>query len=120
MNEVLRQKRLERTPEQIAEERRIRELHRQQPIRVIPTETVDGADMPSLLKFVAAVRREREACGMSVEQLAERSGMDVDALARLEAAQNFNPSAATMFRLTRALGKSLQLAIHDPSAPESV
>jgi len=115
MNDTSKRHLLERTPEQKAEERRIRELHRENPIRVVPTDTIDGEDVVQLLKFVNLIRKEREAQGLSLEQLAERAGMDVAALSRLESAQNFNPTAATMFRLARALGKSLSVGFASPS-----
>jgi len=91
-------------------------MHRENPVRVVPTDTIDGADVAQLLKFVSLIRREREAQGLSVEQLAERAGVDPAALARLESAQNFNPTAATMFRLARALGKSLTVGFTSPPA----
>lgn len=97
--------------ERTAEERRIRELHKHSPIRELPAGTITGADVAGMLKFVAAVRREREAQGLSVEQLAERAGVDAAALARFEAGQAFNPSASTLFRLARALGKNLALTL---------
>lgn len=101
---------IERTAEQKAEERRIREMHLQNPIHQVPADTIRGADAAQLLKFAAVVRHEREAQGMTLEQLADRAGMDVAALSRLETGQAFNPTISTLFRIAGALGKNLVLA----------
>jgi ribosome-binding protein aMBF1 (putative translation factor) len=100
-----------RTPEQKAEEKRIRETHRQDPIREVPTDTLRGSDAAQLLKFVACVRREREAQGLTVEQLAARAGVDVGVLSRFESGQAFNPTVSTLFRIAAALGRNLVLAL---------
>jgi ribosome-binding protein aMBF1 (putative translation factor) len=109
----------ERTPEQKAEEQRIREAHRQNPIREIPADTLCGSDAAQLLRFVARVRREREAQGLTVEQLAARAGIDVGVLSRFESGQAFNPTVSTLFRIAAALGRNLVLALDGvPSQPQ--
>jgi ribosome-binding protein aMBF1 (putative translation factor) len=107
-----------RTPEQMAEEKRIREMHRQNPIREIPADTLRGSDAAQLLRFVASVRREREAQGLTLEQLAERAGIDVGVLSRFESGQAFNPTVSTLFRLAAALGRNLVVGL-DGAAPEA-
>ena len=102
---------IERSPEQRAEERRIREAHRLIPVRAVPSDTISGADAAQLLKFVAAFRRERESLGLSVEQLAERAGIEVATLTAFESGQAFNLTTSTLFRLAAALGKKLALAL---------
>jgi ribosome-binding protein aMBF1 (putative translation factor) len=109
MSDTTKVPRIERTPEQRAEEKRIREMHRQAPIRAVPADTVRGSDVAQLLKFVAAVRSERESQGLTVEQLAERAGIDADMLKRFEAGQAFNPTIATVYRIAGALGRNLVL-----------
>jgi ribosome-binding protein aMBF1 (putative translation factor) len=111
MSDTARLPRKERTPEQVAEERRIREAHRLSPIRDVPADTLSGADVAQLLKLVASIRRGREALGLSLDQLAERAGMDVATLERLESGQSFNPTVATLFRLAAALGKQLTVGL---------
>ena len=101
-----------RTPEQRAEERRIREMHRQNPIRDVPADTMSGEDAGNVLALVAAIRREREAQKLSIQQLAEKSGVDVGVLSRLEAGQSFNPTVATLCRIARALGHNLHLSFN--------
>ena len=68
-----------------------------------------------MLKFVAAIKREREAPGLTIEQLAEKAAADVGVLSRLEAAHSFNPTVSILFRIARALGKELTLTIGDLS-----
>src|SRR6266545_3381127 len=113
MSDTAKLLRKERTPEQNAEEKRIRELHRQSPVREVPDDTISGADAAQLLGFIAGIRRERELQGLSVEQLADRSGIDVGVLSRLESGQSFNPTASTLFRLARALGRHLVIALDE-------
>lgn len=117
MSDTAKAPKIERTPEQKAEERRIREMHRLNPIRELPADTLNGAAAAQLLKFVASVRREREAQGLTLQQLAERAGIDASVLARLEAGQAFNPSVSTLFRIASALEHKLVLAL-DVSASE--
>jgi ribosome-binding protein aMBF1 (putative translation factor) len=111
MSETAKLPKIERTAEQKAEERRIRELHRQNPIREVPTDTISGADAVQVLKFVAVVQREREAQGLSREQLAEKAGVDLTVLVRLETGQSFNPTISVLYRLAAALGESIVLAL---------
>lgn len=111
MSDAAKSARIERTPQQLAEERRIREMHLQKPIRELPTDTIIGDDVAHLLTFIDAIVREREAQGLSLEQLAAKAAIDPAALARLEAGQSFNPSVFTLFRIARALGRNLVLGM---------
>ena len=72
-----------------------------------------------MLHFVAAIRREREAQGLSVEQLAERAGVDAALLSRLEMGHAFNPTISTLFRIAAALGKNLALAFEGTATTDS-
>lgn len=112
MSDTTKVPKIERTPEQKAEERRIREMHRQNPIREVPADTLSGVDAAQLLKFVAAVRREREAQGLTLEQLAERAGIDGAMLSRFESGQAFNSPVSTLFRIAGALGRKLVVELN--------
>jgi DNA-binding XRE family transcriptional regulator len=109
MSDTAKVPKIERTPEQKADELRIREMHRLNPIREVPADTIHGADTADLLRFVAAIRREREAQGLTPEQVAQRAGVEASAYDRLEAGHGFNPSISTLYRIARALGKNLVL-----------
>jgi ribosome-binding protein aMBF1 (putative translation factor) len=111
MSDTAKLPRSERSPEQIAEEKRIREAHRQNPIRAVPSDTITGADAAELLRFVAAIRREREALGLSLDQLSQRAAVDGATLSRLESGTSFNPTISTLFRIAAALGKHLTLGL---------
>ena len=115
MSDTAKITKVERTPEQKAEERRIREMHRQNPVREVPADTITGADVVRLMKLVAAIRREREAQGLTTEVVAERVNMEASAYARLESGNVLNPPLSTLFRIARALGKNLLLNLGDDS-----
>ena len=119
MSDTAKIPRIERTPEQKAEERRIRETHRLNPIREVSSDTITNADARRLLKLIAAIKREREAQGLTLDELAKRAAVDVEVLTRLEAAHSFNPTVSILFRITRALGKPLTFAFeHSDSDSE--
>jgi len=112
MSDTAKVPRSERTPEQKAEEKRIRELHAQNPIRGVPADTLGGSNAARLLEFVASVRRERESQGLTLEQLAARAGVEVGILARFESGQAFSPTISTLFRIAAALGRELVLTLN--------
>jgi ribosome-binding protein aMBF1 (putative translation factor) len=117
MSDTTKIPKIERTPEQKAEELRIREMHRLNPIREVPKDIISNADARLMFKLIAAVKKEREAQGLTVQQLAERAAVDVEVLTRFEAAHSFNPTISVLFRIARALGKELVLAL-DGSSPK--
>ena len=120
MSDPIKIPRVERTPEQRAEERSIRELHRQNPIREVPSDTITLGDAYRMLKFVASIKREREAQSLTQSQLAELAKVDAAELVRLEAGHAFNPTVSTLFRIACALGKRFELSLGDPSDEEVV
>jgi ribosome-binding protein aMBF1 (putative translation factor) len=113
MSETANFPRANRTPEQKAEELRIREMHRQNPIREVPTDVILNADAFRVIKFIAAIKQEREAQGLSLEELAERAKVDLGVLTRLESAQSYNPTLSVLIRIARALKKQLELSLCD-------
>ncbi len=68
---------------------------------------------------MAAIRKEREALGLTPEEVADRAGVEASAYARLEAGNLFNPALSSLFRIARVLGKSLNLGLVEDSS-ESV
>ena len=65
----------------------------------------DPASQPTDVRwFLAALRRERQARGLSLDQVAARSGMDKAALSRLEGGSQPNPTVATLTRYAAAIG----------------
>jgi DNA-binding XRE family transcriptional regulator len=65
-----------------------------------------------------ALKKAREAAGLSLADVAERSGIDKAALSRLENGVHNNPTVDTLMRYAAALGKKLVWTLEDvtPSA----
>jgi DNA-binding XRE family transcriptional regulator len=54
---------------------------------------------------LGALKRERERCGLSIGDVAERSGLDRAVVSRLENGKQDNPTVATLMRYAAAVGK---------------
>ncbi len=59
-------------------------------------------------KLIAALRAERERQGLSLADLAERTGMDRAAIHKLEIGLNSNPTHSTFTRYAEALGARIE------------
>ena len=64
-----------------------------------------------------ALKREREQSGLSIGDVAERSGLDRAVISRLENAKQDNPTVATLMRYAAAIGKRFLWCYVDLSAP---
>jgi ribosome-binding protein aMBF1 (putative translation factor) len=80
-------------------------------IAALPNSGVSETD-----RFILELRREREARGLSLADVAERSGIDKAALSRLENGQQLNPTINTLNRYACALGKRLVLSLEETTA----
>jgi DNA-binding phage protein len=69
-------------------------------------------DRPSRV-IVAALRAERERQGLSLADVAERTGLDKEAVHRLEIGLDKNPTVAALERYATALGKRITMAVED-------
>jgi ribosome-binding protein aMBF1 (putative translation factor) len=109
------------TPEQEAAERALREQFQSEK----PTleDLVKSGDVTQvftmgeyweLRKTFAALKALREQQGLSITDLAERTGMDRAMISRLENGQIDNPTIATVARYARALGKKVIVSFSDP------
>lgn len=80
-----------------------------------------GAPMNLGREFGWRVRSLRRARGFTQEDLAERSGMSVDAIRRIERGA-FSPSLKTMGKLCRGFGISLRTLFETfgPTGPDEV
>jgi predicted transcriptional regulator len=106
------------TPEQEAEERALRE--RFQTEKPTLQDLVERGDVTQvftmgeyweLRKTFAALKALREQQGLSITDLAERTGIDRAMISRLENGQMDNPTIATMTRYARALGKKVLVTL---------
>ena len=80
------------------------------------TGTIATAGAPP---FVLLLKRERETRGLSLADVAGRSGIDKAALSRLENGQQPNPTVSTLARYAWALGKRLEWSLTDEPAGAS-
>jgi ribosome-binding protein aMBF1 (putative translation factor) len=106
------------TPEQEAAERALRE--RFQAEKPTLQDLVEKGDVIQvftmgeyweLRKTFAALKAVREQQGLSITDLAERTGMDRAMISRLENGQIDNPTIATMTRYAKALGRKLVVSL---------
>ena len=66
-----------------------------------------------LMQTAAALKKAREAAGMSLREVAEKMAIDAAALSRLENGVNDNPTIDTLFRYANSLGKQIVVQIVD-------
>ena len=108
------------TPEQEAAERALRDRFQQE--RPSLQDLIDRGDVTQvftmgeyweLRKTFAALKALREHQGLSISDLAERTGMDRAMISRLENGQVDNPTVATMTRYGKALGKRVVVSLVD-------
>ena len=64
-------------------------------------------------KALQALKRDRQRCGLSIDQVAERSGLDRSVVSRLENGKQDNPTVATLMRYAAALGKRFLWSFED-------
>jgi ribosome-binding protein aMBF1 (putative translation factor) len=62
---------------------------------------------PELIEALAGLRRERERQGLSLTDLAERTGIDRATISKLETGKIANPTVGTLRTLAKALGRKL-------------
>jgi DNA-binding XRE family transcriptional regulator len=114
------------TPEQRAEQRRIRAMFKEW--HPSPEELIaSGAgrefklfgEYPYLRSFLGELKVVREEAGLSLSEVASRCGIDKAALSRLENGRNPNPTLDTLWRYAAAVGKRLVLSA-EPIAKHSV
>jgi DNA-binding XRE family transcriptional regulator len=60
-----------------------------------------------------ALKRERERCGLTIGNVAERSGLDRAVVSRLENGKQDNPTVATLMRYAAAIGKRFLWSYED-------
>ena len=74
-------------------------------------------------ELIAALRAERERQGLSLADVADRTGMDRAAIHKLEIGLNSNPTHATLTRYASRLGTRIEWHLKTipkkPPAPEA-
>jgi hypothetical protein len=71
------------------------------------------ASDPAFSELLAALRLERERLGLSLGEVARRTGIDTGDLSRLENGKDPDPSSSTLRRYARALGKRLSWSLEE-------
>jgi ribosome-binding protein aMBF1 (putative translation factor) len=64
-------------------------------------------------RALRALKREREQSGLSIGDVAERSGLDRAVVSRLENGKQDNPTVATLMRYAAAVGKRFLWSYED-------
>lgn len=70
-------------------------------------------------KLGARVRTYREKLGLSIEDLAKNSGLDLEVVQRTESGESY-PPISVLIRLSRALGQKLGTFMDDQFVPDPV
>jgi ribosome-binding protein aMBF1 (putative translation factor) len=106
------------TPAQEAEERALRErFQREKPSlqdlveRGDITQVFTMGEYWELRRTFAALKELRQQQGLSITDLAERTGIDRAMISRLENGHIDNPTIATMTRYASALGKKVVVTL---------
>lgn len=100
-----------RTPEEIARHKAIRErFQKEKPSleQLVESgeynEPLPMGEYLSIRQAVFALKKAREAAGLSLADVAERCAIDKAALSRIESGQHINPTVSTLCRYAQALG----------------
>jgi ribosome-binding protein aMBF1 (putative translation factor) len=103
-----------KTPEERARERKLRDkLQREKPSledlvrsgECDPDAVMTMGMYFDVQKALQALKRERQRRGLSIGDVAERSGLDRAVISRLENGKQDNPTVTTLMRYAAAMGK---------------
>ena len=79
----------------------------------IASTPVTEADLEAFEGFVRSLRQARESAGLSLDEVALRSGIDKAQLSRLENGKVHDPRSSTLSRYARAIGKRLAWSLEE-------
>ena len=111
MKRIIRDQRL--TPEAAAKYKAIREQVAQELPELIARHQERAAALDELDELLRQLKAAREAKGLSLADVMERTGMDRSALSKLETGQRANPTVDTLVRYAEAVGKRLVVSLAD-------
>ena len=78
------------------------------------TDVVSQGEYLDLRAMLAELKRHRQRQGLSLADVAERSGMDRSAVSRLENGVYVNPTVDTLYRYAEALGVEIGFSVRVP------
>ena len=111
MKRIIRNRRL--TPEEAAKYKAIREQVAEELPDLIARHDERMAVLDHLRDLLVELKAAREAKGLSLADVTERTGMDRSALSKLETGQRPNPTMETLARYAEAVGKRLVVSLAD-------
>lgn len=103
------------TAKEAAHYRELREKIMQE---IPPAAGSRAARMVVVRSLARKLRKTREAAGLSLSDLAKKSGMDKAALSRLENGHVPNPGIETILRYVNALGKDIDWKLVELRGPK--
>ena len=116
----------ERTAEELAELRAVRERYQAEkpsPEQALAQSGHEGliplGEVILLHELLTLLKRERERQNLTLADLEERTGIGQAALSRLETGRAANPTVDTIYRISTALGKSVGCYLKDAPARQS-
>jgi DNA-binding Xre family transcriptional regulator len=109
------------TPEAQAEIEQVRRQFADHPSReelirrgdIDPGRTLTGDGRLALIQALAELKRVRAERGLSLTDLADRSGIDRAAISRLESGKNPNPTFETVARYAAAVGVRVRIVVEE-------
>jgi DNA-binding XRE family transcriptional regulator len=111
-------RRIERTPEQQRQLQEVRErFQRERPgldelqASGDAAEVVPQGEYLELLAMLGTLKKHRERQGLSLTDVAKRSGMDRAAISRLENGVYLNPTVDTLHRYAQAVGADIGFSV---------
>ena len=106
----------QKSPADRAKERKLREQLQQQKPSLQDMIRSGESDADAIMtmgmyfdvqKALQALKQERQDAGLSISDVAERSGLDRAVISRLENGKQDNPTVATLMRYAAAIGKRM-------------
>jgi predicted XRE-type DNA-binding protein len=103
------------TPEEAAKYRKIREeIESEKPEIIAKAQRARSeARRRQLTAIMQELKAAREANGLSLADIHDRTGIDRSAISKLENVTNENPTIDTLWRYAEVVGKRLQIQVLD-------
>ncbi len=111
LRRITRDRRL--TSEEAAKYRQVREQVAAELPELIARHHERTTAYEMIESLLPQLKAAREAQGLSLADLTERTGMDRSALSKLESGQRPNPTVDTLVRYAEAVGKRLVVSLAD-------
>lgn len=111
MKRITQNRRL--TAEESAKYRRARQGISEELPELVRRHQERAAALDDVQVLVRQLKAAREAKGLSLSDMTQRTGMDRSALSKLETGQRPNPTVETLVRYAEAVGKHLVVKLAD-------